>query len=99
MDSPLLKSLDDPAEERLLREALRRQANDNSDPLARDMARDVLDGNVTLYEAVASSVYGEVFARRADDYLRWWHDLPEDERERLAAEAERAIETAREESR
>lgn len=96
MDRPLLRSLRDPVEERLLREALREQANDTGDPLARDMARDVLDGNVTIYEAVASSVYGEVFAQRAEDYAQWWLDLPETERERLYAEGEEAIERARE---
>lgn len=99
MDRPLLRSLRDPVEQRLLRAALGEQARDNSDPLARDMARDVLAGNVSLYEAVASNVYGEVFAQRAEEYTTWWHNLSEDNRERLAAEGGEAMERAREEGR
>ncbi|MDW5330061.1 hypothetical protein [Plantactinospora sp. KLBMP9567] len=96
MDRPLLRSLRDPAEQRLLREALEGQAKDDGDPLARDMARDVLAGNITLYEAVGSSVYGEVFAQRAEEHAKWWHDLPDDERERLYAEGREAIANERE---
>lgn len=97
VDRPLLRSLRDPVEQRLLREALQEQAQDDSDPLARDMARDVLAGNITLYEAVGSSVYGEVFAQRAQEYTTWWHDLSEEDRERLAAEGRAALQQAREE--
>ncbi len=97
MGRPLLSSLRDPFEERRLREALEEQARDDSDPLARDMARDVLAGNVTLYEAAGSGIYGEVFARRAQEHAAWWHDLSDSERERLYAEGRQAVAKAREE--
>ncbi|MEQ4304094.1 hypothetical protein ABNF97_22380 [Plantactinospora sp. B6F1] len=83
MDSRLLGRLRDPVEQRLLREALEARARDDGDPLARDMARGVLAGNITLYEAVGFSVYREVFAKRAAEQVRWWQDLPDDERGRL----------------
>jgi hypothetical protein len=83
VDSPLLPNLRDPALERMLRESLAEQARDDSDPLARDMARDVLAGNVTLYQAAASGVYGEVFAQRAEAHTNWWDGLSEEDRERL----------------
>jgi hypothetical protein len=97
VDRPLLRSLRDPFQERQLRRALEEQANDPSDPLARDMARDVLAGNITLYEAASSSVYGEVFAQRAESLAAWWHRLSDDERERLSAEGREAIAHARRE--
>ncbi|AVT32505.1 hypothetical protein C6361_26990 [Plantactinospora sp. BC1] len=97
MDRPLLPNLRDPVADRLLRESLAEQARDDRDPLARDMARDVLDGNITLYQAAASSVYGEVFARRADEHTNWWHGLSEAERERLRVEGREAMAAAREE--
>jgi hypothetical protein len=99
MERPLLSSLRDPVEQRLLREGLEEQAKDDRDPLARDMARDVLAGNITLYQAIGSTVYGEVFAQRADEYLNWWQGLSEDERDRLYAEGKEAIARAREEGR
>lgn len=95
VDRPLLPNLRDPILDRLLREALAEQARDDSDPLARDMARDVLAGNVTLYQAASSSIYGEVFAQRADEHTNWWHGLSDEERERLRVEGREAIATAR----
>ncbi|GAB3964063.1 hypothetical protein GCM10027615_05820 [Plantactinospora veratri] len=97
VDRPLLPHLRDPVADRLLRESLAEQARDDRDPLARDMARDVLAGNITLYQAAASSVYGEVFAQRSEEYASWWHGLSEEERERLRVEGGEAMAAAREE--
>ncbi|MEQ4300103.1 hypothetical protein ABNF97_01710 [Plantactinospora sp. B6F1] len=97
MDKPLLPNLRDPVLERMLREDLAEQARDDSDPLARDMARDVLAGNITLYQAVGSSVYGEVFAQRAYEHTNWWHELSDEDRERLRVEGSEAMAAAREE--
>jgi hypothetical protein len=99
VDRPLLRYLRDPVEQRLLREGLEEQAKDDSDPLARDMARDVLAGNTTLYQAIESSVYGELFAQRVQEYVTWWNELPESERERLYAEGREQMARARAEDR
>lgn len=97
VDRPLLPNLRDPALDRMLREDLAEQARDDSDPLARDMARDVLAGNVTLHEAATSSIYGEVFAGRAEEHTKWWDGLSDEERERLRVEGREAMAAAREE--
>jgi hypothetical protein len=94
-----LRYLRDPVEQRLLREGLEEQAKDDSDPLARDMARDVLAGNITLYQAIESSVYGELFAQRVQEYVTWWNELSESERERLYAEGREQMAQARAEDR
>lgn len=99
VDRPLLRYLRDPVEQRLLREGLEEQAKDDSDPLARDMARDVLAGNITLYQAIESSVYGELFAQRVQEYVTWWNELSESERERLYAEGREQMAQARAEDR
>jgi hypothetical protein len=80
-----------PTVERLLRRALQEQADGDPDPLRRDMARDVLSGAVTLYQAANSSVYGELFAARADELAQWWEELSEADRDELYAQAEQAI--------
>ncbi|HCT75523.1 MAG TPA: hypothetical protein DGG94_19395 [Micromonosporaceae bacterium] len=90
-DQPLLRHMRDPVLDRFLRKSLEEQAANDPDPLRRDMARDVLSGAITLQQAANSNVYGELFARQADELADWWDSLSEKDRDRLYAEAVEAI--------
>lgn len=82
-DQPLLRHMRDPVLDRLLRKSLEEQAAKDPDPLRRDMARDVLSGAITIQQAAGSNVYGELFARQADELAGWWDSLSEADRDRL----------------
>lgn len=79
--------LDDPQLERHMRRSLREQANGDPDPVARDLAKDLLCGAVTLRQAAESRVYGDLLAKQAQDNLDWWNGLSDEERAARMAES------------
>lgn len=85
-----------------MRETLREMAGDTADPLARDLARDLLSGSVTLREALGSRAYGEVFAQGLAEIERAgvipWEDRTPEERDQLRKRAAEFEEAQRAES-
>lgn len=79
--------LDDPQLERHMRRSLREQAGRDPDPVARDLAKDLLSGAVTLRQAADSRAYGELLSRQAQDGLDWWQSLSDEERAARMAES------------
>lgn len=63
-----------------MRRSLREQASRDPDPVARDLAKDLLSGAVTLRQAAESRAYGELLSQRAHDGIEWWQSLSEEER-------------------
>lgn len=91
VDSELDALIHDPAIERLRQRMLREMAADESDPVARDLARDLLSGAVTLTQAAGSTAYGDFFASQAEKSVEWWQGMSESERDELLAGAEESV--------
>jgi hypothetical protein len=82
---------DDRGTTRLLRDSLRRLADQDGATELRDLARDVLAGRTTLRQAALSEAYGPALFRRGGEYARRFRELDADERERLAEEGARRL--------
>ncbi|MEV4539312.1 hypothetical protein AB0J82_36620 [Asanoa sp. NPDC049518] len=79
----------DPRRERLLRESLHRLA-DGDNELLREMARTVLDGDVTLREVAASQVYGTALAASFSTFWSAYERMTPEEQEALREHGENA---------
>jgi hypothetical protein len=65
---------------------------DGPDPVLREMARGVLQGDLGLRDAAASPVYGDAIADRFDTFWRHHQNLTPDEHQALLADGHRFIE-------
>jgi hypothetical protein len=70
----------DPGRARLLRESLRRLADQGDQPELRELARDVLGGRTTLRAAMESPAYRGALGQRMDAFLDWYRKLSPEER-------------------
>ena len=77
---------DDPRRLRALRDSLDRLA-DGPRPELREMARAVLDGEITLRSAALGSTYGPALGDAFDDFWTHYRQLGPDERQALEASA------------
>lgn len=89
-DDELDRLIHDPGVERLQLRLLKAMAADGSDPLRRDLARDLLAG-VTLAEASRSSVYASIFEEGAREFMQEWEARSDQEREEWLAGAEEGL--------
>jgi hypothetical protein len=80
-----------PANEVLLREALRAARARSADPAFRDLVGDVLAGRRDLREAARTPEFGRAVGTAVRDWASEWDGMPESERRRLAGEAASAL--------
>jgi hypothetical protein len=86
----------DPIMASVLRESLKRLATGASGPLLREMATEVLEGRVSLREAVRSPHYAEAMSGRVNEFAQQFSQLSEEERQALGQQVEEQITRMRE---
>ncbi|GIG91018.1 hypothetical protein [Plantactinospora endophytica] len=74
----------DRARARILGQLLQHIARNSPDERLREMASDVVDGRISLAEAVGSAYYGEAIAKQAAGFATWYDSLSETERREQA---------------
>lgn len=82
----------DPGTTRMLRESLRRLADQGHSAELREMAQGVLGGRITLREAALSQAYGSALAERVQTFLHEYQSMAPAEREALVDEGRRRLE-------
>jgi hypothetical protein len=87
----------DPARSAFLRAALRRLRESSRDERFRALVDDVLAGRSSLRAAATSDVFNRGIAAWVDEGARRYQELPEEEREELAARGEQELAALREE--
>jgi hypothetical protein len=87
----------DPARSAFLRAALRRLRESSRDERFRALVDDILAGRSSLRAAATSDVFNRSIATWVDEGARRYQELPEEEREELAAQGEQEFAALREE--
>ncbi|MFC7527575.1 hypothetical protein [Actinoplanes sp. GCM10030250] len=64
-----------PDDDRLVERLLEHLRNESCDLRLRDLADDVLNGRLSLAEAMATSTAAEAISPRLPDFLNWFHGL------------------------
>ena len=82
---------DDPCRARAIQQLLTKLV-DGPNPVLREMATGVLNGDVTLRDAAASSAYSDAIAGRFDTFWQRYETLTPDEHDDLLADGHRFIE-------
>jgi hypothetical protein len=72
-----------PALTRQLKASLQRLANGLGGPVLAEMARDVLDGRISLRDVTRSYAYADAMATVMDGYRKWHVQLSDRERQQL----------------
>ncbi|MFB9905301.1 hypothetical protein [Allokutzneria oryzae] len=85
---PLAGLADDPALAKLLRNGLEQMATGAAGPELRDLATGVLAGRGDLRKLMTSSAYEEAINTRAADFMQWYGQLSDVEREKHSARGE-----------
>src|SRR5262245_14783842 len=76
---------------RHLRESLRVLRDRAEDAAFRRQLDDVLSGRLSLREAALTGTFERGLTPHFDRGMRWWEELPEQERARLAREGQAAL--------
>ncbi|MBB1245769.1 hypothetical protein GL263_19725 [Streptomyces durbertensis] len=92
-ETELLEITGDPARARVLRESLERLADGIAGDTLREFATEVLAGRVALRDAVRVPAYGDALVAGGRAFQDEWSRLSEAERQHLAAEGERLLES------
>jgi len=71
-----------------VKRALERLREGAAGPDLAEMARDVLDGRISLRDVARSSAYAVPLADAMDGFARWQAELSDEERAQLLADAE-----------
>jgi hypothetical protein len=86
----------DAARSHVLRESLKILRDRSGDPAFGKLVDDVLSGRRGLREAVANPLFGKALTPGVQAAAERFKEMPEEERERLAAEGERRLSRLRE---
>lgn len=73
------------AESRIASSILRHIAENSDSEVLRELAGEVLRGNVTLADGMAFPAYAEALAPKLDGFTQWYDSLSDDERQKTAA--------------
>ncbi|MGW4208403.1 hypothetical protein ACWEIJ_10505 [Lentzea sp. NPDC004789] len=87
----------DAAHSHVLRESLKILRDRSADPAFGKLVDDVLAGRRGLREAVASPLFSQALTPGVQEAAARYKEMPEEERERLAAEGERRLGRLRDE--
>lgn len=87
----------DPAMAKVLRESLRHLATGAAGPALQEMANDVLDGRITLREAVRHDHYAAALTERLDAFTEWHDSLSPQERQATVLKVDNDLARMREE--
>lgn len=74
----------DNAQNDITHRILRHVADNGDNPVLRELATDVLRGNITLADGMAFSTYAEALAEGLDGFTQWYEGLSDDERAKEA---------------
>ncbi|MBB1251818.1 hypothetical protein H3146_00335 [Streptomyces sp. OF3] len=92
-ESELMDITGDPAHARVLRESLEKLADGVAGETLREFATEVLAGRVALRDAVRVPAYGDALVAGGRAFHDEWSRLSEAERQLLAAEGDRLLES------
>lgn len=68
---------------RLMQPTLKRKAEEDPDPLLREVARGLLDGSISPQQVWSYSPYAEVLSARAEGFATWYQELTDEDRTTL----------------
>jgi hypothetical protein len=87
----------DAARSKVLRESLKILRDRSNDPAFGKLVDDVLAGRRGLRDAVASPLFNQALTPGVQEAAQRYQEMPEEERQRLAAEGERRLDRLRDE--